>query len=876
MNRSYLSWLRIAALGLFGLLLAGGFALACSFVYLAPSLPTAGNMHSVELAVPLRVYTRSGGLISQIGEQRRIPVSYEDIPDLVRHAVLAAEDDRFFQHHGLDWMGVLRAVVMNVVSADAAGQGGITITQQAARNMFLTLDKTLRRKLSEVFVTYRMERDFSKEQILAIYLNVVTLGHRSYGIAAAAETYYGKHLNELTVGQAATLAGILPAPSRYNPITNPRAAEVRRGYVLGRMAKLGYIDAATEAAAKKEPVASRGFAPLSDVEAPYVAEMVRQEIVARFGEAAVNAGYKVYTTLDSRLQAAATRAVRIGLMEYDRRHGYRGALGKVRLPAAASGSELDQLLTKFDSVGQLQPAVVTKVSDTSAEVHIRNGGEAKINWDGLAWARPVNKSDVMGASPRKATDVVAVGDVVFVVTDKHGVAQLAQLPRAQSALVALDPEDGAVVSLVGGFDFHSNEFNRVTQARRQPGSGFKPFLYSAALENGYTPASIILDMPVLLERGNDEENWRPENHGGEFGGPMRMREALVLSRNLVSIRILQSIGVDAAIDHAVKFGFRKQSLPRNLTLALGTQAASPMEMATGFATFANGGFKIDWYFISRIEDSSGKVVFEARPKIACAECEEPVVTPLLVPEPAAQAPATAAETSDASAAATTAATSAAPAAPADGAVAAAAAPLPRVHDVDAPPALRELARTQGGPGYLPVDRLAPRVISPQNAWLMDDIMHDVAMRGTARRTRALGRDDLAGKTGTTNDARDNWFSGFNSRLIASVWVGFDEGKSLGRTEEGASTAVPIWMHYMREALRDVPSSRLERPGGLIDLKVSPSTGAVADPQDTDTITETFMLDHQPRSAEPGETGAAPGAGGRPGTGGTKKGGEPLF
>jgi penicillin-binding protein 1A len=854
-NPSYLRWLRWVFLATGGLVLTAGFALACSFVYLSPWLPSAQNMHSVELAVPLRVYTRSGSLISQIGEQRRIPVRYEDIPDLVRQAVLAAEDDRFFEHSGLDWMGVIRAVVANVASA-GAGQGGSTITQQAARNMFLTLDKTARRKLGEVFVTYRMERDFSKEQILAIYLNVVLFGQRSYGIAAAAETYYGKHLDELTVGQAATLAGVLPAPSRYNPVTNPKAAAMRRGYVLGRMVKLGYIDEATAAAAAKEPVASRGFAPLYDVEAAYVAEMARQEIVKRYGEAAVNAGYKVYTTLDGRLQTAANRALRLGLMEYDRRHGYRGRLGKVQLPAAAAANDLDELLTQYEAIGLLQPAVVTDVGDTTAEIHIRNGGDAKIGWEGLSWARPVNKSGGLGASPRKAADVVAAGDVILVVTDKRGAAQLGQLPRIQSALVALDPADGAIVSLVGGFDFHQNGFNRAVQARRQPGSGFKPFFYSAALDEGYTPASIFLDMPPVIEGGNDEENWRPKNEDGEFGGPIRLREALVRSRNLVSIRVLQAIGVDAAIAHAAKFGFREKSLPRSLSLALGTQVVSPLEMVTGFATFANGGFKVEPYYISRIEDSSGKVVFEAKPAIACDECEQQASAPVL------QAESVVAATPGEPAAADATAVPGTPAAPAF---------RQQIRDMDAPPALRELARTQGGAGYLPTDRLAPRAISAQNAWLMTDIMHDVAIRGTARRTQALGRDDLAGKTGTNGD-RDLWFNGFNHQLVASVWVGFDDEQSVGRGEEGASAAVPIWIHFMREALRNVPSSKMARPAGLIDLKISPFTGALADPLDPDAIYEHFMLHHLPRNSDSGDVGPNAGPDGPQG----KSSGEPLF
>ena len=849
MKSSNFRLVRFVLVGVFGLLLAGVFALACTYVYLAPSLPTAETMHKVELQVPLRVYTRSGGLISQIGEQRRIPVTYDEIPEVVRHAVLAAEDDRFFEHSGVDWIGVARAAMMNVATADL-GQGGSTITQQAARNMFLSLDKTLRRKLSEVFVTYRMENDFTKEQILATYLNVIFFGQRSYGIAAAAETFYGKPLADVSVSEAATLAGIIQLPSRYNPVSNPKAAEMRRSYVLRRMTSLGYIDEETARKAAAEPIASRGFAPLYDVEAPYVAELVRQDVVNRFGAAAVNAGYKVFTTVDSRLQTAANRALRIGLIEYDRRHGYRGALAKVTLPPASAADDLDALLSEHGAISLLQPAVVTRVADTSAEVHIRGTGPARINWDGMSWARRVTKSGGLGAVPRKASEIVAPGDVVYVITDRRGTAQLAQMPNVQGALVAMDPEDGAIVSLVGGFDFYSNRFNRATQAKRQPGSVFKPFLYSAALETGFTPASIILDMPIVLENAGEEENWRPENSNREFGGPTRLREALVWSRNLVSIRILQTIGLDAAIEHATKFGFDPKSFPRDLTIALGTQLTSPLEMATGFSVFANGGFKVDPYFINRIENSSGKVVFEAAPRLACIECEEPVRVPVFRQ---VAVPAQDADTADG-------------VAPGD------TEPVyqARIREVDAPPALQQLARLQGGMGYLPADRLAPRVISPQNAWLMTNMMQDVVRRGTARRVRALGREDLAGKTGTNGD-RDTWFSGFNHQLEATIWAGFDNEQSMGRNEEGASVAVPIWMHFMREALRALPPQTLERPGGLIDLKVSPYTGALADPLNPEGIYETFMLQHQPRLPEPGE-----GSGTSGGIGGTGAGAEPLF
>ncbi|MEY2853769.1 MAG: hypothetical protein RL030_901, partial [Pseudomonadota bacterium] len=472
-----------------------------------------------------------------------------------------------------------------------------------------------------------------------------------------------------------------------------------------------------------------------------------------------------------------------------------------------------------------------------------------------SWARKQLKDNYTGAAPRKASDVLSVGDVVYVIPDRRGGAILSQLPDAQGALVALNPKDGAIVTMTGGFDFFNNRFNRVTQARRQPGSGFKPFIYSAALDEGFTPASVILDMPVVLE-GGGEENWRPENSARDFAGPLRLREALVRSRNTVSIRILQTIGMDAAINHAVKFGFDKATIPRNYTLALGTLVASPLDMVTGFATFANGGFKVTPYYIDRIEDSLGKVVYQAEPELACLECEDrPAMPPVAMPPVAAPSLADAGEPG-----------SAPPLLPPEEP------PAPRFFDADAPDKLRQLAQLQGGRGFLPAKRLAPRVLSPQNAWLMTDIMKDVVLRGTAVRARSLGRTDLAGKTGTSNDERDAWFNGFNGQLVATVWMGFDEERPLGRGEDGAGAAVPVWMSFMREALRNVPANSMARPSGLIDLKISPYTGTLADPSDPEAIYETFMLEHQPRVAEPGDPGYRPFGAGTDGSGGA----EPLF
>jgi penicillin-binding protein 1A len=805
-KRNYIRILSLAAATVTLVTVLAAYSLACVFVFLEPALPSVEEMRNVEFQVPLRVYTRSGALMAQIGEQRRTPVAYEQIPEVVRQAFLAAEDDRFFHHHGIDYAGVLRAILVNLVSGDRS-QGASTISMQTARNMFLTLDKTWRRKLQETFLTYRMESAFTKEEIFGLYLNKIFFGQRAYGVAAASSTFFGKRLDELTTAEAATLAGIVPSPSTYNPITNARLATGRRAYVLNRMRDLGYIEEAEYETALKEPMAARAHAQLFDVEAPYVAEMARLELQARFGAATMDAGYKVYTTLDDRLQTAANRAVRIGLMEYDRRHGWRGALGKVNVAGKTRPEELAPLLSEYSGVGILAPAVVVSTAEKTARVFVKGGDFAQIEWDGLSWAKAVDRSGVLGPEPTKAAEVVAAGDVVYVLTDGKGNAHLAQIPEAQSALVSIDPNDGAVIALVGGFDYFANKYNRVTQARRLPGSAFKPFLYSAALEDGFTPASVLLDAPIVLEGDGMETSWRPENSSGQFYGPTRLREALVRSRNLVSIRLLRAMGTEFSIDYISRFGFPKQSLPANLTLALGTLQATPLELSAAYATFANGGYRIEPYFVDRIENSLGEVVWRAEPKVVCRPCERAV------------------DLSDV---------------PLGGGGA---------------EALRAADSIRGGRGYLPQKQVAERVISPQNAWLITDMMQDVVRRGTGRRAMALGRNDLAGKTGTTNEAKDTWFNGFTSGLVATVWVGFDQERSLGEAEEGGKTALPIWIHYMREALRGVPEHRYEMPDGLVTLRITPDTGLLASGENPDAVLETFMTDHLPSGGQFGEEGS---------------------
>jgi penicillin-binding protein 1A len=788
-----------AVMGVTAITLAAAYAFICAFVYLEPTLPSVDAMKNNELAVPLRVYSSSGELIAQIGEQRRNPVKYEQIPDNVKNAFIAAEDDQFFAHHGFDWKGVLRALFVNVTSGER--QGASTITMQAARSAFFTQEKSVRRKLQEIFVTQRLESDFTKKEILALYLNVIFFGQRSYGVAAAAETYFGKQLNDLTLGEAATLARVPQWPSRYNPITDPGGATERRAYVLRRMLELHFIDQAAADAASKEVVSAEAHRALADIEAPYIAEMVRLEIKSRFGDAAQDAGYKVYTTIDGRLQRAANHALRMGLIDFDRRHGWRGATNKVELTGNENVDALETLLDEYGSVGVLQPAIVVAVTEKQAQVYVKDQGMANIDWTGLSWARRRVNELSLGPEPKNAGEVLARGDVVFVVHEKSDApAALAQVPEAESALVALDPNNGAVLSLVGGFDYFSGngKFNRATMASRQPGSGFKPFLYSAALAGNFTPASVILDAPIIVDDPSVEEVWRPKNSGGGLNGPTRLREALVQSRNLVSIRLLREMGVKPAIDYAQNFGFSKEQLMRanNLTLALGSFQATPLQVATGFAVFANGGYRVAPFYIDRIEGPGGQIVYTSEPQTVCAECKQAIT---------AVSEAERAKMTEVSATI-----------------------------VPPTPLATGARRTQP----------AEQAITPQVNFLINDMMRDVITRGTGRRALALGRSDLRGKTGTTDYSVDTWFNGFNESIVASVWVGTDDNQPLGEGEEGARTAVPIWVDYMREALRGVPEKQRTIPDGIVEMKVNANTGGT-DNADLAPMFEYFRADLLP-------------------------------
>jgi penicillin-binding protein 1A len=803
--RGLTRWL-LAGLGLGGivavLLTAGVFG---AYVFVAPSLPAAETIRDIPLQVPLRIFSRDGHLISEIGERRRIPVLFEDVPEHVVNAFIAAEDQRFFAHPGIDYRGILRAFAQLVLTGDIES-GGSTLTQQLARSYFLSLEQTLERKFKEAALAVRIEHEFSKQQIMELFLNKMFFGQRAYGVAAASQVYFNKTLGQLNIGEAATLAGLLPAPSRYNPVTSPRNATVRRGYVLGRMEDLGFISESEYTEAMALPMQSRLHGAAIELDAPYVAEMVRREMLKRYGEATYTAGFQVVTTLDSRLQRAADYALRNGLLEFTRRRGYRGPLANVELPEEILDTpladwpiQIRQQLERYVP-GGLSAAIVTSVNeDNSANIVLRDGEIDFIPWRGISWAKPFVDRQTAGPVPEAVTDVLAPGDVIVVMPTTAGSWALAQVPEAQGAVVALDPSDGAISSLSGGFDFAMSKFNRATQALRQPGSSFKPFIYSAALEYGNTPATVILDAPVVISSSELEAVWRPINYSGRFYGPTRMREALVRSMNLVSVRLLLfETGIGNAARHIAKFGFGDAALPRNGSLALGAGAASPLDMAQGYATIANGGYAIKPYVIGSIIAANGRELYRAEPAVVCPDCQA-VPDETYDDEPAVELP------------------------------------LEEMSEV----ALDYRPDAATAPDLFANVKAAAQVISAQNAFLIQDMMRDVIRRGTGRRALALGRKDLSGKTGTSNDQRDAWFGGFNADLASIVWVGYDDDLPLGPGEEGSRTALPIWIEFSRLAYRDAPEHQLPMPAGIVSVLIDRETGCPARAGQSNVIFELF-------------------------------------
>ncbi len=778
-----------------------------TYLYLTPKLPTTDHLKETQLQVPLRIYTQDSKLIGEFGEKKRIPVRYPELPNMMVKAVLSAEDDRFFEHPGVDYQGILRAAFILMTTGEKA-QGGSTITMQVARNFFLSPEKTYLRKLNEILLSLKIERELSKEEILELYFNKIYFGNRAYGIASASQTYYGVPLDQLTIAQMAMLAGLPKAPSTMNPIINPPRALVRRNYVLKRMVALGHIDQETYQQAKNEVDDAKNHGFSTDLEAPYVAEMARSYMVDRFGQEAYTHGYKVFTTLDSRLQQSANKALRQALLEYDRRHGYRGAEERIDVD---DPSAWQSALKKYRSFGQLTPALVVEIGKKSVVAQLPSGETTLVSWDGLSWARPYIDVDYRGSAPKVASDILGVGDIIWLQkgSSEEVPWHLTQIPTINGALVSLDPENGRIISLVGGFHFARSKFNRVTQAQRQAGSSFKPFIYSAALDKGFTAASLVNDAPVVFEDSKLESVWRPENYSGRFYGPTRLREALTKSRNLVSIRLLRSIGIGYTTQYVAQFGFDKARLPRNLSLALGSAAVTPLELANAYTVLANGGYRVEPYFVERIVGANGEIMEQAQPVTVCRECEASS-SPEVVDINNNFRRDEIVKTS--------------PRSEADGVIA-------RSPEIDA-----------GDGAPIP----AEQVVSKQNIWLITSMMRDVIKRGTGQRAMALGRNDLAGKTGTTNDQFDAWFAGFNSSVVTVAWVGFDQVATLGAQESGGKAALPMWVSYMRDALKGVPEHELIQPEGLVSVKISPETGMLASVDQADAIIETFREENVPQ------------------------------
>jgi penicillin-binding protein 1A len=774
-------WLR--RLALFAALALGLGILALGVLYwlVAPRLPDVQELRHVALQVPLYVYSSDGKLIALFGETRRYPVKVEQIPPHVKQAFIAIEDARFYQHQGLDFRGITRAVWLLATTDNARVPGGSTITQQVAKNFYLSSEYSYSRKLMEMLLAVKMERELSKDEILQLYLNKIFFGNRAYGVAAAAEYYYGKRLDQLTLAESAALAATPKFPSSANPIINPQRNLIRRDYVLQRMRETKFITAEQERAARAEAPHASPHEPKVELDAPYIAEMVRKAMQDRYGAESETSGFRVYTTVKSSDQVAANAAVRRGLVEYDRRHGWRGAEAHVELPAAEDTEASRKRLRQYQRISGMPVALVLQLSGPGASVLTAAGETLQLDAQSSKWT---------GRSP---SALLKRGDVVRLMPapDKPGKWELTQIPKAEAALVSLRPEDGALAALVGGLSFARNQFNRAIQAQRQPGSSFKPFLYSAAMERGYTPASIVLDAPVVF-RDRVGHVWRPQNDNGKFSGPMRLREALVQSRNLVSVRLLDAIGVDFARKYITQFGFKLESLPPNLSMSLGTASLTPISVARGYSVFANGGFLVEPYFIQKILDRNGAVVADTQAPRACRGCAQRVATE--------QRAAVVVDDFDFSA------EGPAPARPASTGAAAAAA-------------------TAGGDSAAkgPV-ALAPRAIDERTAFLARSLMLDVVLRGTATAAKVIGRADIGGKTGSTNNHRDAWFSGFGGNLVTTVWVGRDNFESLGYREYGGKAALPIWIAYMQTTLKDVPLMDNTPPQGIVTVAINRATG----------------------------------------------------
>jgi penicillin-binding protein 1A len=813
------------------------------YLTLRDELPDINSLKDVQWQTPMQIYSIDGSLISQFGEKKRKPLTFDEIPQQLINALLATEDDRFYFHFGVDPIGMARAVIGQITGNSRGGAS--TITMQVARNFFLTREQTYIRKIREIFLSFHIENLLTKDEILTLYVNKIPLGHRSFGFGAAAQVYYGKEINQLNLAQIAVLAGLPKAPSTYNPIRSIDRATLRRTTVLQRMLVSGYITDQQYQQAKTAPITGKRHGAKIELNAPYIAEMAHKEMLTRYGkEQAYSGGFKVFTTVTNKLQQAAHSAVTTNLLRYDQRHGYRGPLNSLRsddeqtditrlqktrlqkndnaqlksnsLPL--SDEEITAALNNANYYEMLAPAVVTQVNEKSVNITLRNNEEVIIPWSGMAWARPYINDQKQGAPPKIASEVFHYGDVILVNKTSTGEYRLSQLPAASAAVVSLSPDNGAIKAAVGGFSFQQSQFNRVTQAKRQVGSNIKPFIYSAALENGFTLASLINDAPINQWDKSTGVVWRPKNSPETYVGPIRMRLALAQSKNVVAVRLLKSIGIDKTIDHLSSFGFAHDELPRNESLALGSASLTPLELVAGFATFANGGFLIEPYLIERIENAEGDVIYQANPKLACDPC-------IAAAEPDENTQEITPYNDDYFAGVL----------------------------VDEQPISPPLIS-------------APRAISAQNAFLITQALNsaiwgadwsvDNGWQGTGWRARTLKRRDIGGKTGTTNEAKDAWFSGFTRRLVTTSWIGFDDpsrnlGKSvynnnLGRNqitgkEFGAKSAQPAWISFMKVALTDIANEAFEPPAEIVSVRIDKATGKLTTKTNKSSLFEYFEL-----------------------------------
>jgi penicillin-binding protein 1A len=745
-----------------------------------PQLPSIASLRKIQMQVPLRIYSRDGAILAEYGEKLRTPLTSNEIPKLLIKAILAAEDDRFYKHFGIDLKSLVRAAV-HLIKTGKKGQGASTITMQLTRNMYLTPKKTFKRKFKEMILAIQIEKKFTKDEILELYLNKIFMGNRAYGVAAAAQVYYNKKINELSLAQYAMLAGIPQLPSVNNPFRRVANSLKRRNYILSRMYKLNYITKNNYENAINEPVTAKKNKLVIDMEAPYLAEMARSYMVREYnGREAYTKGYKVTISVDSILQKAAQKSLRQTLINYDSRHGYRGPTGHVALiknewyekSLDEKNNLVNKFLKKYYQIGNLIPVIVTNTDVKSISVYNSDLGDVKISWKNLSWTRGYKHNKKNKKRARQANQIFLIGDIIFIrqiktKKDKPINWRLAQVPQAEGALVSLNVNNGQILALSGGFDFRHSKFNRVMQAKRQPGSNFKPFIYSAAIHRGFSPASIINDAPITIRAG--KKIWKPENYGHKFYGPTTLRKALTLSRNLISIRLMRTMGVKYTIDYVKRFGFVDKQLPKNLTLSLGTASVTPLELVSAFAVLANGGYKVEPYFVEKITDYNNNIIFKATPQNVCREC-----------------------------------------------------------------------KASDNESY------ATKVIDKRNAWLVTSMLKDVITRGTARRARVLKRKDLAGKTGTTNDQKDAWFSGYNAEIATTAWVGFDQPRSLGKKETGGKAALPMWIDFMRTALKDMPLKNISKPSGMVTLRVDKNTGLIVGKNHPNAIYDTFIRGNEPK------------------------------